>query len=158
MRYRVMNLGSPGDRTEHLLFRLSNQEVMSSLSNAKLVVLMIGTNNIGIGDSVDSVYNGVATVVEKIKQIFPSKIHIVLLSILPRASVGLSSAIEAVNMRLATKYLENSNVHFMNVYDKFVDSSRKPNEKMFMPDRIHPSARGYQVLLDVMKSYLDAAQ
>jgi len=153
--YRVMNLGSPGDRTEHLLFRLSNEEVMSALTKTKLIVLMVGTNNVGVGDSVESVYNGVTAVVEKIKEKFPPKIHVVLLSILPRASLGLSSTIQAVNMQLATKYLGSSNVHFINVFDKFADSSRKPHEKMFMPDRVHPSARGYEALIEMLKPFLD---
>ena len=53
-QYNAMNLGSPGDRTEHVLYRLQNDEYVDALKNAKLVVIMIGTNNIGIGDSADS--------------------------------------------------------------------------------------------------------
>ena len=44
-RYRALNLGFSGDRTEHVLWRLDHGEL--SGYEAKAVVLMIGTNNTG---------------------------------------------------------------------------------------------------------------
>ena len=38
--------GSPGDRTEHVLFRLENDEYIDAVKAANLVVIMIGTNNV----------------------------------------------------------------------------------------------------------------
>lgn len=51
-KYKAMNLGSPRDRSEHLLFRLSNKEITQPIYDARFVVVMIGTNNVEIKESV----------------------------------------------------------------------------------------------------------
>ena len=150
-----MNLGSPGDRTEHVLHRLSIEDMTKPISNARNVVIMIGTNNVGVGDSVDAVFNGVVAVVTKVREKFNSKVHVILLSILPRASVGLTTTIEAVNKKLENKYEGHEKVHYLNIFDKFVDSSKKANHKMFMPDHVHPSANAYEYIISAIKPLLD---
>ncbi|MBR4614093.1 MAG: acetylglucosamine-6-sulfatase, partial [Kiritimatiellae bacterium] len=44
-RYRALNLGFSGDRTEHVLWRIAHGELDGY--NAKAIVLMLGTNNSG---------------------------------------------------------------------------------------------------------------
>ena len=44
-RYKALNLGFSADRTEHVLWRISNGEFDGYV--AKAIVLMIGTNNAG---------------------------------------------------------------------------------------------------------------
>ena len=45
----AVNYGIGGDRTEHLIYRISNGEVNGL--NPKVVVLKIGTNNMGINNA-----------------------------------------------------------------------------------------------------------
>lgn len=78
----ALNLGNSGDRTEHVLWRL--QEAPLTRLNAKHVVLLIGTNNLGHGtsDAVETLA-GVTTVAETLaKQCPGATIHI--LEIFPR--------------------------------------------------------------------------
>jgi hypothetical protein len=44
------------------------------------------------------------------------------------------------NLSLATKYTHSEQVHFMNLYEYFLDKKKRFGEKkLFMPDHIHPS-------------------
>ena len=65
-----MNLGSPRDRTEHLLFRLSNKEITQPLYNVKFVVVVIGANNVEVKESEQVVFNGIVSVVDKVREVF----------------------------------------------------------------------------------------
>ena len=52
--------------------------MISPLLTCRAVVLMIGANNVGIGDSVDSVFNGIITVTSKIRTKFKNAQVLVL--------------------------------------------------------------------------------
>ena len=86
-RYRALNLGFSGDRTEHVLWRLDHGEL--SGYEAKAVVLMIGTNNTGhfpYGQEppLDTII-GVRAVLDKIREKQPNA-KIVFCPIFPRGA------------------------------------------------------------------------
>ena len=60
-KHNPLNLGIGGDRTQHVLWRLENGEVEGI--KPKVVVLMIGTNNLGNKESVEDTIAGVKAVV-----------------------------------------------------------------------------------------------
>ena len=152
--YRALNLGSPGDRTEHVLFRLDVDSIISPLvTEARAVVVMIGANNVGIGDNADSVFRGIKAVTEKVRKKFSSA-QVIVLGMLPRASQALTSIISLVNKRLETQYMGAKNVHFVNLFDQF-STNGKASEKMFMPDHVHPSKAGYMKIIDTIVPILD---
>ena len=83
--YNALNLGFSADRTEHVLWRLDHGELDGF--QAKVIVLMIGTNNTGHFDRkdetpVDTII-GINEVIRKIRQKQP-KAKIVLHPIFPR--------------------------------------------------------------------------
>tara|TARA_A100001015_G_C15013866_1_gene724527 strand:- start:360 stop:1586 length:1227 start_codon:yes stop_codon:yes gene_type:complete len=152
--YRAMNLGSPGDRTEHVLFRLDVDSIISPVvTEARAVVVMIGANNVGIGDSAESVFNGIKAVTDKVRSKFSSA-QVIVLGMLPRASHALTSVISTVNKRLELHYMGAKNVHFVNLFDQF-SSNGRASEKMFMPDHVHPSKAGYMKIIDSIVPILD---
>lgn len=139
-----------------MLFRLSNHDVIKPISMAKLVVVMIGTNNVGIGDGIEAVFNGITAVVEKVKEEFWQNVHIVVMGMLPRASSVHNDVIAQINLRLATKYAGHENVHVVNLFEYFLDKRKQhENAKLFMPDHVHPSARGYELILKALKPLLE---
>jgi len=84
-------LGIGGDRTEHLLWRVKNGEMRKL--QPKVVVLLIGTNNLGwamkqspssLDRAVHPTAKGVKAVVSLVRSELPAHTHLVVLAILPR--------------------------------------------------------------------------
>src|SRR4051794_35531071 len=74
------NFGIGGDRTQHVLWRIENGEVEGI--HPKVVVLMIGTNNMG-ANSADEIADGIAAIVKKLREKLPET-KVLLLGIFPR--------------------------------------------------------------------------
>jgi lysophospholipase L1-like esterase len=66
---RVFNLGSSGDRAQHLLWRLACFD--DGAIEAKAAVLMIGVNNLMHGDDVQSIVAAIGDVVGEIRRVAP---------------------------------------------------------------------------------------
>jgi len=80
--YRTANFGIGGDRTQNILWRLQHGEI--GALKPKLVVLLIGTNNIGMTDhDIPDTVRGVAAVVGRLHVAFPST-KVLVLGIFPR--------------------------------------------------------------------------
>lgn len=84
---RAVNFGISGDRTQHLLWRVQNGN-LDGLANPlrgsppKLVVILIGTNNLA-DDSPEQVVHGIEAVVKAVRQKLPQT-PALLLTIFPR--------------------------------------------------------------------------
>src|SRR5579863_8794669 len=76
---KAANFGIGGDRTEHVIWRVRNGELVGI--QPKVVVLMIGTNN---GDPADDVALGIKTIITDIQERSPRS-KILLLGIFPRS-------------------------------------------------------------------------
>jgi platelet-activating factor acetylhydrolase IB subunit beta/gamma len=66
----VVNLGIRGDRTQHVLWRLSVKN-WSSL-RPRNVLIMLGTNNLSAGDKPCAIISGLIKVLERVRAIWPS--------------------------------------------------------------------------------------
>ncbi len=155
-KFKILNLGSPGDRTEHVLFRLENRDLLQHVGQSRIVVIMVGTNNVGIGDNSDSVVAGISAVVTKVLLEFNKDVHVVLMGLLPRMNDAHNVIIQSANTALQKRYKDSTNIHFLNLFDAFYDKKHSnPREKMYMPDHIHPSAKGYTVMVDSISPFLE---
>lgn len=152
---KALNLGSSGDRTEHVLWRLRGGELDGY--QAKLFVVMIGTNNTKSGrDSPTAIANGVQAIVQEIRSRQPQA-GILLLGIFPRGprtiggvaddGVKKMAMIRAVNADLAKRDL-GERVRYLDISDRFLVDGRIPDE--VMPDQLHPSATGYRIWADAV--------
>ena len=96
-------LAIAGDQTQHVLWRLQHGELPRGLASDAAVVfsLMIGTNNLGRGQTVNETARGVAAVCRLILR--RAKGRVLLNALLPRADSGgrLLPLVKAVNARLA---------------------------------------------------------
>ena len=64
---RVLNLGSNGDRTQHLLWRLACLD--DGAIEAKSAVLIVGGNNLVCGEDVQSIVEAIGDVVSQIRRV-----------------------------------------------------------------------------------------
>jgi Glycosyl hydrolases family 2, TIM barrel domain/GDSL-like Lipase/Acylhydrolase family/Glycosyl hydrolases family 2 len=81
---RAADFGIEGDRIENLLWRLSKGQVTGI--NPKVVVLMIGTNNVG-RNTPDQIAGGIKAAVAGYETLCPNA-HIILMAVFPRGKTA----------------------------------------------------------------------
>ena len=150
-KYAPANFGIGGDRTQHVLWRIANGELDGI--HPRVVVLMIGTNNIGY--RAEEIIRGDVAIVNAIHRKLPQT-KILLLGIFPRGHDANDMArdrIALVNDSLA-KLDRKQGVRYLDIGGKFLDpDGTLPKETM--PDALHPNHRGYEIWADAMQPTLD---
>lgn len=148
---RVVNLGYGWDRTENVLWRLRHGEFENI--SPKVVVLMIGTNNITL-NTADEIAAGIAAIVDEIHQRSPTS-RILLLGIFPRGEKpdANRTRVETVNQRLATFDGRAGVVTYLDIGGKFLAADRTISKDV-MYDFLHPSAKGYEIWSAAMEPTL----
>lgn len=153
-QYKAANFGIGGDRTQHVLWRITNGELDGI--KPKAVVLMIGTNNVG-SNTPEEIAKGVTVIVETIREKQPQA-KILLLAVFPRGDKPegkLGAANEkliAVNAIIA-KLDDGKNVHFLDIGPKFPLVNGALTKEV-MPDFLHLSPAGYQIWADAISPKL----
>jgi lysophospholipase L1-like esterase len=149
----AFDFGISADRVQNLLWRLQNGQVDNL--HPKLVVLLIGTNNIS-ECTAQQIAKGVKGVVDEYRQRCPEA-TILLQGIFPRGQLPtdpLRSKIKEVNSVLAG-YADGQNVIYVDFGDKFLQPDGSLS-KDIMPDFLHPSQKGYEIWADAIQSQVDA--
>lgn len=141
----VVNYGISADRTEHVLWRIQNGEIQGL--SPKLIVLMIGVNNLGYYKDKDIAF-GIITIVEYLRNVL-SNTKILLLGILPRNGGNAWTRIIEINRNIA-KLNDNENIHFLDMFNNFTsDQWGIVNNNLFY-DGLHLTSAGYQMWADLM--------
>ncbi len=156
-KYNPANFGIGGDRTPHVLWRIANGELDGL--DPKVVVLMLGTNNIGSGAPPDEATKGVQKVVSEIHRKLPNA-KLLLLGIFPRGADAKNAwintvrgRINSVNVELA-KLDDGNKTRYLDIGAKFLDADGNLPADV-MPDALHPNVKGYQIRADAMQPLLD---
>ncbi|NBS51660.1 MAG: hypothetical protein EBS96_03395 [Spartobacteria bacterium] len=136
---KVLNMGQGGDRTQNVLWRLQNGEVEGI--QPKIAFLMIGTNNLGRGETPADTVLGIKAVLAELKQRLPST-KVVLFSIFPRGGAIMDS-ITKVNGELPALADGKQVVH--------VDLG------LYHTDFVHLAGRGYQIWWEKTEPFLAEA-
>ncbi len=146
--YKPANFGIGGDRTQHVLWRITNGELDGI--KPKAVVLMIGTNNSST-DPAEGIAKGVTIIVETIRAKQPQA-KILLLAVFPRGEKAAPNPgrekLKQVNTIIA-KLDDGKNIHFLDIGDKFLQPDGSLT-KDIMPDFLHLSPAGYQIWADAI--------
>jgi beta-glucosidase len=148
-KYRLLNLGYGGDRTQNVLWRIANGEMDGY--RAKNVMLMIGTNN---PERPDAVVNGVKAVLEAIRA-KQSSARILLSPIFPRqASPKHPQRVrnDGINRKLQ-EFADGDKIVWLDFNAKFLTKDGVLTRELF-PDLLHPVAEGYRFWLDAIAPYL----
>ena len=154
--WNAADFGWGADRVQHILWRLQNGELDGV--NPKVIVLLAGTNNVGnrlppegIDAAVANVTKGLAAVLDVMRAKAPEAV-IVLMGIFPRNdNIAVMPEIDQINGNLA-KMADGRRVRYLNINDKLADGSGKLYEGMMHAnDKLHPTAKGYQIWADALK-------
>lgn len=150
-KYEPINLGFSGDRTEHLIWRLKNDQENLKKLGPKVAVIMIGTNNTGHENrSPADTAAGIKTIVDEVHALWP-KTRILLLAIFPRdaSADGPKRKLNNEINALIAKFADNKNVFFLDVSPAFLAADGSlPKE--IMPDALHPNTAGYKLWADAL--------
>lgn len=158
--FKVLNLGISADRTEHVLWRLDNGQLVNN--QPKLFVVMIGTNNNGHRpadkESTADTVAGIKAILDRLELKAPDS-KVLLHAIFPRGATPLNPCRlrnEAVNAEIQ-KFADNKRVFWMNINDKLLQPDGTLSKEL-MPDLLHPNEQGYGIwaraLLPVIKATL----
>lgn len=146
----VVNLGYGWDRTENVLWRLTHGEFENV--RPKVVVTMIGTNNINL-NTADEIAAGVEAICAEIHR-RSAGTRILLLSIFPRGAKpdATRTKVNDVNVRLA-KLDGRHGVTYLDIGGRFLESDGTISKEI-MYDFLHPSAKGYTIWAEAMEPTL----
>lgn len=165
-KLKAANFGIGGDRTEHILWRITAGKELEGIK-PKLIVMMIGTNNTGSNSS-EEIAQGVKAILDEFAKQKPEA-KVLLLGVFPRATGGVTdkAATFATKEQMRTgnnkktwevnelikKFDDGKKVFFLDISEKFLDKEGNlPKE--IMPDWLHLSEKGYKVWADSIKDKL----
>ncbi|MCI0455383.1 MAG: GDSL-type esterase/lipase family protein [Gemmataceae bacterium] len=139
---KAANFGIGGDRTEHVLWRISNGEM--DHIKPKVAVLMIGTNNTG-ANSAEQIAAGITAIVKKINELSPET-KVLLLAVFPRGekAEGNKARVKIIEINKQISKLEGKRVRYLDIGGKFLQDDGTLTRDI-MPDFLHLSGRGYEI-------------
>ena len=135
----ALNLGVPGDRTQHVLWRISNIELPRSLQYA---LVQTGTSN-SDHDSARDIAHGVLSIGCQLLE----KVHglkVILSGILPRNDKGplMRDKIVTTNKFISECCTQKSNMSFIDHQKEWITSDGELKRDLFFIDNIHLVERG----------------
>jgi lysophospholipase L1-like esterase len=148
----VLNAGVSGDRTEHLLWRLTHGNLDGPAPRG--IVLLIGTNDLGHGRSPDLAANGIRADLLHLRQRLPDA-RVLLLGLWPRADqpkIQEHREIDAVNRLIAS--CDGGAVTYADIGGLLLEPDGRLSPQI-SPDRLHFSGQGYARLAPRLDALID---
>jgi acetyl esterase len=164
---QVVNLGHPADKTENIIWRLTNHQL--DKISPQVAIVLAGTNNSNNDEySIKEIAGGVETIVELLRAKLPDT-KILLLGIFPRGSRdqrigikrGLTEAvmnpqwekIDRVN-RVVETFADGEQIIYLNINPSLLnDNGALP--VTVMPDLLHPNEKGYDLWGNAIMAILE---
>ncbi|MEO8720224.1 MAG: SGNH/GDSL hydrolase family protein [Ginsengibacter sp.] len=135
---KVQNAGFGWDKIENVLWRIYHGEL--DHFTGKNIVLMIGTNNLGINPD-EEIVEGLQFLLNAIKARQP-QVKIIMVGILPRKKT--EAQVKNINGKIKTMSFKN-HIEFVDFGREFLKGNTI-NSELFVGDGLHPNAGGYRVL------------
>jgi lysophospholipase L1-like esterase len=160
-KLKPANFGIGGDRTDHVLWRLTEGKELDGIK-PKVTVLMIGTNNTGVNTAAE-IADGVKAIIAELHRQRP-EMKVLLLAVFPRSGKGLPKEATQVDAKdlhpkikeineIIAKYDDGKKVFYLDIGKSFLDKDGNlPREIMY--DFLHLTEKGYQAWAAAIKEKL----
>lgn len=145
---KAANFGIAGDTTQGVLWRMQNGELDGF--TAKLIVLMLGTNNINRNPNAE-IAEGDRLIVEEFRKRQPQA-KVLILGVFPRGAAPANAyrgSISQINTQLA-RLADNKDVFYLDIGDKFLTADGTLTTEV-MADGLHPTLKGYEIWAAAIK-------
>jgi beta-glucosidase len=150
-KYKPANFGIGGDRTQHVLWRITNGELDGI--KPKAFVIMIGTNNSG-GHTPEQIAEGVQAIVAKLRAKLPET-KVLILAIFPRGA-DEKDARRQVCMKtnaIVAKLADEKMVFYLDIGPKFLAADGTLSKEV-MPDLLHLNPKSYATWAEAIEPTL----
>jgi len=151
-KFGAFDFGIAGDKTQNLLWRLS-QGQMNGI-HPKLILLMIGTNNLA-GNTNEEIAEGIKAIIAEYCCLCPDTV-ILLQGIFPRNTESanpLRARIKEIN-KIIAGYADGKKILFLDFGEKFLQPDGTLSAEI-MPDFLHPNGNGYRIWADAIQPFID---
>lgn len=147
------NFGINGDRTQHVLWRLRTGKELQQL-RPKVIVLLIGTNNLGSNSAGEIVEGITAIVTELHKQ--HAQTPVLVMGLFPRrpdAANPVRNKIQDINKQIA-KLDNGKDTRFLDIGQQLLETDGTLSKEI-MFDYLHLTEKGYQIWADAVRPMLE---
>jgi hypothetical protein len=155
-KYGAVSLAGIGDRTENIIYRLS-QGFLRNFTSNPLIVVLAGGSNVAIGDCEKSVYNGIQAILQLIRKDLPNA-NVVLISMIPSPRAK-NNTYALVNDKLRAEYAsgktKDSHITYIDVSSAFLTVDGKINKALYTADNIHPNSCGYEIIMKALQPHIN---
>ena len=156
-RYKniATNFGITGDKTQTVLWRLTEGKSLESYT-PKHIVLLIGINNLLQGDTPEDTVAGIKAIADYLRKMLPDS-KVLILGIFPcheQAADPIRAKIRMTNERIK-KLADSQRVYFVDIGNVFLEKDGEITKDV-MRDLLHLSPKGYEMWADAMEPYLKA--
>lgn len=158
--FYALNLGVPGDRSDHLLHRLKAKSdgglgnLDNPQINPKVFVLMIGTNNLFPPHTAEQISGGVEAVATRLRKLRPDA-NIVICSIIPshKPAIDNQQVIPANEALPGLADRMGKKVRYLDLYPEFLNDEGEKKHDYYV-DGLHLNENGYKVWYHKLKPAL----
>jgi len=119
------------------------------------IILYAGGNDINGGKSPDQVLADYKAFVAKVHSALP-KTRITYISVAPNpARWAQVERVKAANQLIAEHVKADSRLGFINVFPEMLGPNGQPKPDIYVEDRLHMNAKGYELWTGIVGKYLD---
>jgi len=120
----------------------------------RLIVLGAGGNDLHAGKSPEQVADDFKAFVEKIRAALPDA-RIAFYSVSPAPVRAAEMEKQRRANQLIKSYIAyGNNLDYINIFDAYLGPDGQPREDLFVADRLHPNAAGYQIRVELTRLHL----
>jgi beta-glucosidase len=137
------NYGISGDKTENVLWRITKSNDLQG-TNPKVVVLLIGINNLLQKDSPEDTAAGIKKIVSNLRKKLPQS-KILLMGVFPcwkSPKHPIRAKVKKVNASISS-LADNKHIWFLDIGNVFLEKDGSIS-KTILRDYLHLSEKGYE--------------
>ena len=149
--YRIINRGFGGSKMSDLLF-YTDRIVLPY--KPRMIVINEGGNDIHGGRTPEQLLADMTNFVGRVQKVLPDTV-IVFGGLTPSPARWSETDTRLRFNRMLKDYLgRGKNLVYLDLFDAFLGADGKPDEKLFLEDKLHNSAAGYAVRARLMRPVL----